>query len=184
MRSVFFTEYIKNFRIVGAVAPSSRHLAARMVASIDFARVKIIVEYGPGTGIFTDQIVERMKPGTKLIAIETNSAFYKILSDKYASIDTVEIIHDSAENINSILKQRGVSSLDCVISGLPFAALPSSVSHTILESTAKLLGNSGVFITFQYTLFKKELFKSYFADIKVTREFRNIPPAYILKCSQ
>ncbi len=50
---MFLLEYIKNPSKVGAIAPSSRYLADGMIQSIDFNSAECIVEYGPGTGVFT-----------------------------------------------------------------------------------------------------------------------------------
>ena len=44
----FLREYIKTPDTIGAIAPSSRHLAAAMTAWIDFDKAKCIVEYGAG----------------------------------------------------------------------------------------------------------------------------------------
>lgn len=178
----FLNQYVKDIRRVGAIAPSSRFLARKMVASVDFDRAKVIVEYGPGTGVFTEEIVKRMRPGTKLIALETNAAFYKQLHAAYKDTPNVEIINASAEHITKLHAERTLPAPDYVISGLPFAALPSPVSKAILAATTALIGDKGEFITFQYTLLKKELLQSYFSDIQVTRELRNVPPAYVLRC--
>jgi len=184
MRLLFLKEYLKNIRNVGAIAPSSKFLARKMVAAIDFDRANLIVEYGPGTGVFTKEIVNRMKPGTTLLVIENNPAFHQKLNEKYEPQNDVEIINASAENIDSLLKLRSLPTPDYVVSGLPFTALPASVSKKILQDTSKLLGKKGEFITFQYTLLKKSLLETYFDDISVTRELRNVPPAYILRCRQ
>lgn len=182
-RSRFLFEYVKNIREVGAIAPSSSFLARKMCRSIDFETAKILVEYGPGTGVFTDELLAHMQPDAKLILIESNAAFYNKLVSKYQDNAQVVVVHDSAENVAAILRHSKVSHPDYVISGLPFAALPSKVSHGILAATAELLNkHNGAFITFQYTLLKQELIAAYFSKIVVTREFRNIPPAYVLTC--
>lgn len=182
MSLLFLSEYIKDIRNVGAVAPSSRFLARKMVEAVDFDKAKVIIEYGPGTGVFTAEIVRRMKQGTKLLVIETNPAFYATLRAKYKKVRGVEIINASAEHVGLLHAERKLPTPDYVISGLPFAALPAGVSRTILEETVKLLAGEGEFITFQYTLFKKGLFGRFFDDIQVARELRNVPPAYILRC--
>lgn len=182
MNVSFLREYIKDIRNIGAVAPSSRFLSRKMVASIDFTRAKVIMEFGPGTGVFTAEIVKRMSKNTTLIVIESNPVFYQKLHDTYQSASNVEIINASAEHADSLHKERSLAAPDYIISGLPFAALPTEISHKILHDTSQLLNKQGVFITFQYTLLKRNLFASYFDNIEVTRELRNLPPAYILRC--
>lgn len=182
-RRIFLTEYIKNFREVGAVAPSSKYLAKKMCDAVDFKSAKLIIEYGPGTGIFTHEIKKRMNPDAVLLLIESNSAFHDRLKDQLHDVDGVIVEHDSAENVAKLLKKHKLGAPDAVMSGLPFAALPGKVSQSILRTTADLLGANGVFVTFQYTLLKKNLLGTYFHTIDTVRELRNIPPAYILCCS-
>ncbi len=183
MIRIFFGQYIKNVRTVGAIAPSSRFLARKMVRSIDFAKTNVIVEYGPGTGVFTAELIARKRPATKLVIIEQNTAFYNVLYQKYAQHKNVILVHDSAENIESIIRSHGIKKVDYIISGLPFAALPPHVSHRILTDTARLLAAKGTFVTFQYTLLKKNFMHGFFTDIMITREYRNIPPAYVFVCT-
>lgn len=183
MNLLFLKEYVRDIRRVGAVAPSSKYLAKKMVDGINFDTVKVILEYGPGTGMFTAELVKHMKPHTTLLVIETNKAFYDLLKRKYKDVQNVEILLASAENAALLHAQRNLPAPDYIISGLPFAALPVGVSQNILEATVKMLGRDGVFITFQYTLLKHAFFKSYFKNVRISREFRNIPPAYIISCS-
>lgn len=182
-RSRFLLEYIRNVREVGAVAPSSSFLARKMCEPIDFNHAKTIVEYGPGTGVFTDEMMKHVQPDATVVLIESNVVFYNKLVHKYSANKQVKVIHDSAENTAMILRRLKLPQVDYVVSGLPFAALPSKASHAILSSTAELLrANRGAFITFQYTLFKRGLIAGYFNDIHVKKELRNIPPAYVLLC--
>lgn len=177
----FFIEYFKNLRSVGAIAPSSKYLARKMIQGIDFGEARVIVELGAGTGAFTGEIVQRLNPHTKFLVVENNPAFYRELRRKYGSYDNVYISDVSAENLTTLLKNYKLSlQVDYVISGLPFASLPGDVSRAILSSVRKHTKH-GEFVTFQYTLLKKSLLEAYFSDITTAREFRNLPPAYILR---
>ncbi len=182
MKSVFFIEYLKNIRTVGAVAPSSKYLANKMLSGVDFAKAKVIIEYGPGTGVFTTEIIKRKRPETKLFVIERNQVFSDVLVKKYTHQHNVYLINDSVEQIEKILKRHKVKHVDYIVSGLPFAALPAQVSEKILTSTAKLLGAHGMFVTFQYTMLKKNYMHGFFKHISITKEYRNLPPAYVFCC--
>ena len=178
----FLFEYIKSPRKVGAIAPSSEKLAEKMVEGIDFQNAKCIVEYGPGTGVFTDKLVERKTKDLLLLLVESNEEFCKQLEDKYNEFDNVIIINDSAENIDQYLVKYDIKKVDYVVSGLPFASLPKSVSNNILKKTGTILKKNGLFITFQYSLLKKDYIASYFNDISLDIVIFNMPPAYVLKC--
>jgi len=178
----FLVEYLKSPRTVGAVAPSSERLAVKMVSDIDFKNAECIVEYGPGTGVFTDKLVERKNQDTLLILLEYNKGFCKQLEDRYNENDNIIIINDSAENVDMYLEKYNIKNVDYVVSGLPFASLPKNVSNKILKKTRTILKKDGLFITFQYTLLKKEFIACYFKEIELERVILNVPPAYVLKC--
>ncbi|MGB4762375.1 MAG: rRNA adenine N-6-methyltransferase family protein [Candidatus Saccharimonas sp.] len=182
MRTLFFRQYLGNLRSVGAIAPSSRHLARKMVAAIDFDTANVIVEYGPGTGTITAEIVPRLHPDATLLLIETNQAFCTHLREIYRDNPAVKVIHGSAAATAKHLRTHKLAPPDAIISGLPFAALPGDISRAILDTTVKLLGDRGVFVAFQYTLLKRELFERYFSTLRITREIRNLPPAYVFRC--
>ena len=178
----FLKEYITKPRTVGAVWPSSKYLAKKMIANVDFAKAKYIVEYGPGTGVFTDKILQARNSDTVVLLIENNQEFYSQLVEKYKTYPNLHIEHGSAADIEIYLKKYNLPHTDYIISGLPFASLPQEVSTKILAETKKHLAPGGRFITFQYTLLKKGFFEQYFGKIEIKRELRNIPPAYILTC--
>jgi phospholipid N-methyltransferase len=182
MWAKFLIEYFKSPRTIGAVAPSSVKLAEKMADDIDFERAKCIVEYGPGTGVFTDRLIRNIKKNTMLMLVEYNDEFCKQLEEKYSDYSNVVIVNDSAENIDKHLQKYNIKEVDCVVSGLPFASLPKNMSTKILSKTKNILRKNGLFITFQYTLLKKGYIGSYFKDISCERVVLNIPPAYVLKC--
>lgn len=173
-------QYITNPRTTGAVLPSSRYLARKMVENINFDAARCIVEYGPGTGVFTKKIIAARLENTALILIERNKQFCNMLKEKYENQPNLHIINDSAENTGKHLLECGFEQADFIISGLPFASLPQEISENILAQTRDFLSPNGCFITFQYTLFKKKIFLQHFSKIKLKREIRNIPPAYVL----
>ena len=178
----FIKQYVSMPRTVGAILPSSKYLAEKMVRNIDFANARCIVEYGPGTGVFTEKILEEKAQDTVVLLFETNREFYFLLKDKYESKPNIHIVNDSAENIDKYLLKYNISGVDYIVSGLPFASLPHDVSSNILEQTKKHLKDEGMFITFQYTLFKKDFIGRYFNRIEILREIRNVPPAYVFCC--
>jgi len=182
MLKMFVLEYIKNPRFVGAVCPSGKYLADKMVNSINFKKAKCIVEFGPGTGVFTEKILSRIKEDALVILVEINKEFYNILRGIYGHKKNVIIINDSAENIDIILKEHSIENVDYILSGLPFASLPKEVSKNVLNKTCKILKGESEFITFQYSLFRLNFFREFFHDINYKKVIRNLPPAYVLKC--
>lgn len=180
--SSFIYQFITNPRRVGAIWPSSNFLGNKMVEGINFQDAKYIVEFGPGTGAFTEKILERRRSNTTIVLIESNKEFYQLLKEKYNGKENLIIINGSAEHVQHYLKDYRIPYVDYIISGLPFASLPPHVSKKILSNTLRVLKSGGEFVTFQYSKVKLPLLKAYFPSIKVKREYKNIPPAYIINC--
>jgi len=174
----FLKEYIMHPRSVGAVAPSGKNLSIKMMEPINFEKADVIVEYGPGTGSFSRELVKRKKEGTVLILIEQNEKFCEILNHEFKDIKNVHIVKDSAENVIEILKSLGFDHADYIVSGLPFTSLPKNVSLKIFNETKKII-NKGYFITFQYSKVKRHFFEKYFDFQDILRVLKNLPPAYV-----
>ncbi|WP_338450951.1 rRNA adenine N-6-methyltransferase family protein [Niallia oryzisoli] len=179
----FLFQYITNPKTVGAVLQSSTFLGDKMVEGINFQKAKYIIEYGPGTGVFTEHLLEKRNRKTIILLVENNKEFYNLLKEKLKEEKNVYIVHGSAENIEQYIFDCGIPYADYVISGLPFASLPKQVSNNILLNTTRILKKDGEFITFQYTKFKKAFIEKFFKKIDVKREIRNFPPAFVFSCA-
>ncbi|MFN5149335.1 MAG: class I SAM-dependent methyltransferase [Flavobacteriia bacterium] len=90
--------------MVGAMAPSSRFLAEKMLQNIDFKEARVIIELGPGTGVFTDRILDKMDPEAKLLVFELNDNFCNALTKRISDTRAI-IIHYSAEKIEENLEK-------------------------------------------------------------------------------
>ena len=180
MKLKFIKEFLLNPRNIGAITISSKYLAKKMIEHIDFENCSCIVEYGAGTGVFTDEIVRLKKDDTIFIVVELNESLYDFLQKKFKSNINVIVVNEDVQNLKHILKKNNINEIDYVISGLPFTSLPQSVGENILRETKKFLKETGAFTTFQYSLIRKDFFKNHFKISNISREFRNIPPAYIL----
>ncbi|MCY6485773.1 SAM-dependent methyltransferase [Clostridium aestuarii] len=182
--TTFIRNFIKYPDMIGAVWPSSKFLAKKMITDVNFENAKCIVEYGPGTGIFTNELIKNKKENTILLVLELNKELYNTLEEKYSNIKNVHIINDTAENVGMYVNQYGFECADYIISGLPFTAFPEELSKSILTNTLEILNKEGKFITFQYTLLKKNFMKKFFPSININFEMINIPPAFVFSCSK
>ena len=167
----FLHEFIKHPKHTGAIAPSSKILAC-------------IVELGPGTGVFTKEIMKRKKQETIFLLIEINEVFCKELKRKFKDEQNVIVVHGSAENIKEYMGEFPIESVDYVLSGLPFASLPEEVSKRILNNTMEAIHENGEFITFQYSLVKKGFIQHFFPQITLEKVWLNFPPAYVFSCKK
>jgi phospholipid N-methyltransferase len=168
--------------MVGSLIPSSRFLATKMLKNIPFEQAKVIVELGPGTGIFTEKIMKRLNPDTHLVVIELNDEFHQKLAAKTHQ-ENCHIVHGSASDLEKILSDLGLGKADCIVSSLPFSNFPKEIRVSIMQAVLHCLITSGTFIQFQYTLQSKKHFKSLFNNVAIDYAAFNFPPAFVYSCS-
>lgn len=144
----FMKEVILANRDTGAFAPSSRALADCITDMARLEGAKVVIEYGPGTGVFTDVIMEKLDPGAYFAAFEVNDAFVKVLKKKFPNTN---IYHDGAQNAINYLREAGYEKCDAIISGLPWTRFPESLQDEILDATWEVLAPGGRFVTFAYS---------------------------------
>ena len=181
-KSNFISEFVKSENQIGAIAPSSKYLAKKMLAKIDFSIDLNIVELGPGTGVFTSKLLERMSPNSKLLSLELNPYFASKIR-KTVRDSRFQIRCDSAENINTVLRQTQFPEVDYIISSLPLAVLPTRLKLRIINECKLALGSKGGFIQFQYSLNAKDLLYKKFNSVNITFTPLNLPPAFVYHCS-
>lgn len=181
-RGNFLKEYFKDKNMVGAVAPSSKSLGKKMLTNIDFSKDKLLVELGPGTGVFTDLIIDRMADDAKLLVFELNDSFYEDLNERIND-SRVQIIHDSAENISKYLPEEEIGKQDVVMSSLPLMMFPNELRENIVKESKKCLTEKGKYIQFQYSLQSKKYLKSQFKEVTIKFTPLNVPPAFVYTCN-
>lgn len=178
----FLKEFFKEKKTVGAVSPSSKHLGKKMLENIDFKKCKVVVELGPGTGVFTRMLASKLDKDAKLILFELHDAFYEKLKKEFINDDRVVIINDSAENIGKHLKDQGLSEIDVVMSSLPLTNFNKKLVMGILKQSHLYLKKSGLYIQFQYSLNAQKALKRVFKSVRISFTPRNIPPAFVYTC--
>ncbi len=183
----FFKSFLKHPNTVGAVAPSSRVLARAMVEGKGLDRASCVVEYGPGLGSFTKEILARKGRGTLYVGIEKNPEFVEVLRREFPE---GRFLVGDAGDVGEILAGMGIFQVDLVVSGLPFANFPPQVQRRILETTCAVLKPGGSFVTFNYIhtwpLQKAKAFREKISGVFDRVTWRpvmlNVPPAFVVNC--
>lgn len=168
--------------MVGSMIPSSRFLAAKMLNHIPINDAKVVVELGPGTGVFTEKILEKIGEHTQLIVIELNDDFFNTLNEKL-NHPNLHLKHGSANQLGMYLKEIGVEKADLIISSLPLANIPSALRKEIIETAKNCLTDNGKFVQFQYSLQSLKTLKRNFRSVKVDFTAFNFPPAFVYTCT-
>ncbi|MCA1801281.1 MAG: hypothetical protein LC662_02350 [Rhodothermaceae bacterium] len=176
--------YLKNFikdRNVASVTPSSMAMVKRVCEKIDFSRDNVIVEYGPGNGVFTRYILDHSTKGSRIISIELNANFVKDLG--LIKDDRLHIYHDSAENVGQILNKFGIAEVDYILSGIPFSFIKKKQKDQILGITSSLLRPGGKFLAYQTSNHLKHPLEKHFPLVSMKYEIRNLPPMCLYEAS-
>ena len=183
-------EFVKNPKRTGAIATSSRGLARMICSEIGIDSASVIVEYGPGTGIFTEEILRMKRPDACFFAVEYSPALAASFRRKFP--DT-RLFEESAANVAEMLEEEGHSHIDSIVCGLPWAAFDEPLQDSLLDATLSSLHPGGTFATFAYLQglllpagkrFKKKLAHSFSTVDKSPTVWRNIPPAFVYRCTK
>lgn len=174
----FLKTFFEERKQVGAVAPSSRFLVKKMCDKIDFEQADVIVELGPGTGVFTTELLARSKKNARIFVFELNDEFFKLLQKKFTD-PRIILVNESAEFMDKVLREHGVDQADAILSSLPLAVIPDAIRKRIIIKAYDILRTNGVYVQYQYSLNAKKLIKMKFENLKMAFSTINIPPAFI-----
>jgi len=180
-REVFLRSFLRDWRTIGSVTPSSRFLVGAMLDQIDFGRARRIVEYGPGTGVFTREIMRRLAPDAQLLALDTEAHF---IDDLRVQIPDPRLIavRGSAAQIERHLAALGWDGAEVIVSGIPYTAMPASLREQILRASARALAPGGLFTPYQYSPYIRRLLGAIFGRVETRWVLRNVPPAFFFAC--
>ncbi len=180
---LFLSKFLRHGTTIASFWPSSKALSCATIKQIDWDKAKVIVELGAGTGPITDQIIKRLKPHTQFISIERDRDFVKVLQQRFAGLRNVHIVQADVRDLDTVLKNHGVRSVDAFVSGLPTPSLPLPVRKRLLACVRRYLVVGGVFsniteIPFWYWGYYKKVFK----DVSFDFVAINMPPGGVYHC--
>jgi phospholipid N-methyltransferase len=185
---LFLREFVRRPGQTGAIAPSSSYLTAEIVRQAGVRKADTIVEFGPGTGSFTREILRQKKENAFFVGIEMNPRLVEILRQ---NLPDANIISDSAENTPAILKNHHLNEADCIVSGLPWASFSPELQDKLLTAAVQSLRPGGRFTTFAYLQglmlpsgqrFRKKL-RETFSKVHSGRIiWKNMPAAFVYRC--
>jgi phospholipid N-methyltransferase len=175
----FFKTFVKD-KDVASVVPTSLRCVKKVCTNIDFSKDFLLVEYGPGNGVFTEYIVKNMSEGSRLILVEANEDFAAGLKESIRD-PRVTVHNILAGNVESVLSDEDIGNVDYVLSGIPFSFLKMDRKIAVLEATKKILKPGGKFLAYQTSGHLKKPVMEVFGNYETDFEPLNIPPYFIYK---
>jgi phospholipid N-methyltransferase len=178
---LFARNFFRHPRMLGSIVPSSRFLIRQLLAPVNWTQARVFVEYGPGVGGITAEVLRRMHPEAILIAIEMNPDFVSYLGRAIPD-PRLKVVEGSAESVDEILRRFGRDSADYIISGIPFSTIPAPVRERILRKTCDVLKPRGAFLVYQFSTRVFEDLKRIFGYVGRKFEPLNVLPAHLFFC--
>lgn len=186
----FVKEFILSPKSIGAIAPSSSELATTITTAANLAMAKTVVEFGSGTGVFTERILQNIGNDTIFFAMEINPVFVQKTRQRCPE---AIVYQDWASNLKKYLESHGQEKCDAIVSGLPWTLFEEEEQNALLRVISESLKPNGTFVSFTYLggnlspggrRFKRSL-PSHFSNISRTKMvWNNLPPAFVYSCTK
>jgi phosphatidylethanolamine/phosphatidyl-N-methylethanolamine N-methyltransferase len=144
---LFLKQWVRGPFRMGALAPSGPALARLMAHQVDPKGPGTVVELGPGTGSITAALLEAGVAPERLILVEREEELCRWLKNRFPRL---RILHEDAAHLAQRLVERGIVSVEAVVSSLPLLSMPPRTSHAIIDQAFGVLGPSGALIQFTY----------------------------------
>lgn len=144
---LFLRELCQRPGTVGAICPSSRHLARHMARQVPMSGDGLVVELGAGTGAVTQALLDNGVPPHRLLVVEYSAPFVRRLRKRFPHLNVVQ---GNAADLCRLLPPE--ARVQAIVSSLPLCSLPASMTDSILEQWKHLLHDNGVAVQFTYNL--------------------------------
>jgi phosphatidylethanolamine/phosphatidyl-N-methylethanolamine N-methyltransferase len=145
----FLRSWIERPLVTGAVTPSSKMLARTMAAYVDPRVPGPVIELGPGTGPVTDALIRRGVAQDRLVLVEYNPDFCKLLKRRFPKATIIQgDAYDIREALDGVVTEPGAA----VISSLPLFTKPLDMRLGLLNAVHELTRPEAPFIQFTYAV--------------------------------
>lgn len=134
-----------------------------------------VLELGAGTGAITREAVRRLHPESRLLALEIDPEFARVLRE---SCPRAEVVEADAAELGRILADRGVTRVDAVLNGLPTPSLPKPLVGAILSALAEVTDSTTPIAQITVMpLVYLPLYRRLFEEVQFEWVVANLPPA-------
>ncbi len=174
----FIRSWLERPLAIGAVTPSGRVLARTMARYVDTGIPGPVIELGPGTGPVTEALVARGVPQKRLVLVEFNPGFCRILRQRFPEATVVQgDAYSLRRTLGDVLEQPAAA----MVSGLPLLNKPMRTRIRLLNEALGLMHGNAPFVQFTYSMAAPPIPKglSRIAVEASERIWMNLPPARV-----
>ncbi len=173
----FIRSWIERPLSIGAVTPSGRILARAMARYVDPNSTGPVVELGPGTGPVTEALVEAGVEPSRLVLVEFNPSFCRILRSRYPD---ATLVQGDAYSIRRLLETLLLQPAAAVVSGLPLVTKPIKMRLRLIRDAFDLMLPGAPFVQFTYSVASPlPKRRGGFSAVASERIWMNLPPARV-----
>ena len=173
----FLRSWLERPLVMGAVTPSGKILARTMASYVDPRIPGPVIELGPGTGPVTDALIRRGVAQDRLVLIEYNPDFCRLLKRRFPKATIIQgDAYDLKETLSGILAEPAAAT----VSSLPLFTKPMDQRLDLMETAQELMHSNAPFIQFTYAVVPPIPARSDSYSARASnRIWRNLPPARV-----
>jgi phosphatidylethanolamine/phosphatidyl-N-methylethanolamine N-methyltransferase len=145
----FIRSWIEKPLSTGAVTPSSKALARTMARYVDPQADGPVIELGPGTGPVTEALVQHGIDPKRLILVEFNPDFCRLLRKRYPA---ATVVQGDAYRLRRLLETTVREPAAAMVSGLPLVTKPLRTRLRLISDAMGLLAPGAPFVQFTYAM--------------------------------
>lgn len=173
----FLRSWLERPLVTGAVTPSGRMLARTMASYVDPRVPGPVIELGPGTGPVTAALVRRGVAQDRLVLVEYNFDFCKLLKRRFPKATIVQgDAYDIRESLEGVVDEPAAAT----VSSLPLFTKPTEMRLKLLAEAHDLMHPGAPFIQFTYAMVPPIPARSgRYTASGSNRVWLNLPPARV-----
>jgi len=145
----FIRSWIEKPLSTGAVMPSGKVLARTMARYVDPGATGPVIELGPGTGPVTEALVEHGVDPARLLLVEFNPTFCRLLRAKFPA---ATVLQGDAYSLRRALGKVLQAPAAAVVSGLPLVTKPMITRLRLITDAFAVMAQGSPFIQFTYAM--------------------------------
>jgi phosphatidylethanolamine/phosphatidyl-N-methylethanolamine N-methyltransferase len=174
----FIRSWLDKPLAIGAVTPSGRFLARAMARNVDLDIPGPVIELGPGTGPITEALVDHGVDPARLVLVEFNPVFCRLLRSRYPQ---ATVVQGDAYSLKRVLDDVLQEPAAAVVSGLPLLTKPVRTRVRLINDAFHVMRSDASFIQFTYSMTTPPIPKG-LARVETEASDRiwlNLPPARV-----
>lgn len=145
----FIRSWIEKPLRTGAVMPSSKVLARTMARHVDPNAEGPVIELGPGTGPVTAALVDQGIHPSRLVLVEFNPDFCRLLRNRYPE---ATVVSGDAYRLRQVLEDKLEVPAAAIVSSLPLLTKPPRTRLRLIADVVHLMRKGAPFVQFTYGL--------------------------------